>query len=64
MTSWMPKFHTLLGSMSSVPCAEACRLVSARTPDIERGSVRAVPYLYRYGTRHTPHHGKKYEGRD
>ncbi len=50
--------------MSSVPCAEACRLVSARTPDIERGSVRAVPYLYRYGTRHTPHHGKKYEGRD
>lgn len=42
--------------MNSVPCAEVCRFASARTPDIERGSVRAVPYLYRYGTRHTPHH--------
>lgn len=44
--------------MSSVQRAEACRLAPARTPDIERGSVRAVPYMYIYGTRHTPHQAR------
>jgi hypothetical protein len=39
-----------------------CRLVPARTPDIERESVRAVPYFYRNGTG-TPHYQpRKYEG--
>jgi len=55
MTLLMPRFHTLAGSVSSVPCAEVCRLAPARTPDIERESVRAVPYFYRNGTG-TPHY--------
>lgn len=63
MTLLMPRFPTLAGSVNSVPCAEACRLVPARTPDIERESVRAVPYFYRNGTG-TPHYQpRKYEGR-
>ena len=41
--------------MGSVQRAEACRLLLARTVDIERESVRAVLTFYKNGTC-TPHY--------
>ena len=55
MTFWMPRFLTLVGSVNSVQRAEACRLIPARTVDIERESVRAVLTFYKNGTS-TPHY--------